>query len=414
MPGKAAKVVITERQQLILKELAAARSVEVRLAERAQIILLAFNGLENREIVEIVGVTRNQVGIWRRRWQAAFTKLVSIECEESIDSLRKAVIKVLSDKHRSGRPPRITAEQQAKLIAIACEDPEKSERPISRWTSAELTDEAIRRRVVGAISARWYRCLLSRGKVRPHRNKYWLFSPDKYDEDFDERVAMVCSVYREAIELHDRHGVHTVCIDEQTGIQALERIAPDLLPARGRIARREFEYKRNGTIGLFGNLHVATGQILSPMLRETRTEEDFLENLDSLLEHDRNGTWRLVVDNLNTHCSEACVRYIAAIQEDESDLGRKGTRGILRSTKTRKDYLSDPNHRVRFIYLPRHCSWLNQIEIWFGVLRRKVTKLCSFSSVEHLCRKILAFIDYYNETLAKPYNWTYTGRVACE
>ena len=365
MPGKAAKIVITERQQLLLEEMASARCIEVRLAERAAIILLAFEGLKNQEISSIVGINRDQVGLWRRRWKAAFEQLVAVECGEPLDRLRKEIISLLSDRHRSGRPPRISSEQQTKLIALACEDPEESDRPIASWTSQELADEAVRRQILDTISARWYRRLLSRCKLRPHRNKYWLFSPDRYDENFDERVATVCKIYREAIELHQQQGVHTVCIDEQTGIQALERIAPDLLPEPGRIAKREFEYARHGTIGLFGNLHVATGQILSPMLRETRTEEDFLENLDNLA-HDREAIWRIVVDNLNTHYSESCVRYIAAIHNDECDLGRKGARGILKSTKTRKAYLSDPKHRVRFIYLPRHTSWLNQIEIYFS------------------------------------------------
>lgn len=157
-----------------------------------------------------------------------------------------------------------------------------------------------------------------------------------------------------------------------------------------------------------------TGKILAPMLRETRTEEDFLENLDNLLAHDRDATWRLIVDNLNTHSSECCVRYVAAILGSKEDLGRKGVRGILKSVRTRKQFLSDPTHRIRFIYLPRHTSWLNQIEIWFGVLKRKVTRYGSFQSIDDLCDKILRFIDYYNETLAHPYSWTYTGRVACQ
>src|SRR5690606_30232234 len=187
----------------------------------------------------------------------------------------------------------------------------------------------------------------------------WLFSPDAQDPDFDERVSAVCQAYLDAIRLYDRAGVHTVCIDEQTGVQALSRIAPDLLPRPGSVAKHEFEYTRHGTIGLFGNFHVPTGKILAPMLRETRTEEDFLENLDNLLGHDRDGTWRLIVDNLNTHSSECCVRYVAAILGLSDDLGRKGVRGILKSVKTRKQFLSDPSHRIRFIYLPRHTSWLN-------------------------------------------------------
>lgn len=415
MPGKAAKIVITERQQKVLQELCAARTTEVRIAERATVILLGFEGRKNEEISPVVGLNPDQVGMWRRRWQQAFPKLVTVECTESHDKLRKAVIGVLSDQHRSGRPPRLTSEQQAKLISLACEDPDQeSHRPISRWTSEELTREALKREIVESLSPRWYRQILERINLRPHRRKNWLFSPDQKDADFDERVSTVCQVYLEAGHLYKTKGIHTVCMDEQTGIQALSRIAPDLLPIPGFVARHEFEYTRHGTIGLFGNFHVPTGTILAPMLRKTRTEEDFVENLDNLLCHDPNGTWRLIVDNLNTHSSETCVRYVAAVEGIEIDLGRKGVRGILKSVQTRKQFLSDPTHRIRFIYLPRHTSWLNQIEIWFGVLKRKVTRFGSFDSVEDLCDKILRFIDYYNETLAHPYSWTYLGRVACE
>lgn len=224
----------------------------------------------------------------------------------------------------------------------------------------------------------------------------------------------ICSVYREAIELYNTQNIHTVSIDEQTGIQALERIARDLLPQPGMLARREYEYIRHGTLGLFGNLHVATGKILSPMIRETRTEEDFLENIDGLVCTDVSACWRFVTDNLNTHCSESLVMYVAQQCGIETDLGVKGKHGILKSLETRRKFLSDESHRIRFIYTPKHCSWLNQIEIWFGTLRRKLTRYGSFVSLEDLQDRILRFIDYYNETMAKPYRWTCDGSLLCK
>lgn len=133
MPGKAAKIVITERQQEVLQQLRAARTSEVRIAQRAAVVLLGFEGQLNEEISRVVGLNPDQVGVWRRRWQKAFPKLVAVECAESADKLRKAIIGVLSDEHRSGRPPQITPEQQSKLISLACEDPgEESDRPVSR------------------------------------------------------------------------------------------------------------------------------------------------------------------------------------------------------------------------------------------------------------------------------------------
>ena len=233
-------------------------------------------------------------------------------------------------------------------------------------------------------------------------------------EAWNAQVVEICNTYRHAIELYRTQGVHTVSIDEQTGIQALERIAPDLLSCPGMLARREYEYIRHGTLGLFGNLHVATGKILSPLIRETRTEEDFLENVDGLVQTDAQSHWRFVTDNLNTHVSESLVVYVAAHCGIETDLGVKGRHGILKSLQSRRDFLIDKSHRIRFIYTPKHCSWLNQIEIWFGTLRKKLTRHGSFCSLENLQERILRFIEYYNDTMAKPYRWTSDGALLCK
>lgn len=250
--------------------------------------------------------------------------------------------------------------------------------------------------------------------MQPHRNRYWLSAKIDDPGQWNAAVLAVCDAYREALKLYDQHGVHTVCIDEQTGIQALERVAEDLPVRPGRIARREYEYIRHGTVGLFGNFHVPTGKILAPMIRSTRTEEDFLENLDNLLQLDTDASWRLVVDNLNTHASESLVRYVAEVCEIPGELGVKGRHGILRSLETRRAFLADPSHRIRFIYTPRHSSWLNQIEIWFGVLRKKLTRFRSFVSLDDLIERIERFIDYYNTTMAHPYSWTCDGRLLCK
>jgi transposase len=265
--------------------------------------------------------------------------------------------------------------------------------------------------VLKSISGRWIGRLLRRAAIRPHKNKYWLSSKDKADPNFNQRVADICGAYRDAINLYQTDGIHTVCIDEQTGIQALERIAPDRLPGPGQTMLREYEYKRHGTLCLFGNLHVPTGRILAPMLRPSRTEEDYLENVDNVIGLDPQAGYRLISDNLNTHSSESCVRYVASCCGIDDDLGRKGVRGILKSVESRVAFLTDPSHRIQFLYTPRHCSWLNQIEIWFGTLRNKVTRWMSFASVEELADSIESFIEYFNQTMAKPYNWTYTGKV---
>lgn len=241
-----------------------------------------------------------------------------------------------------------------------------------------------------------------------------MFPKIEDQEAWNAQVVQVCEVYREAISLYKQSGIHTVSVDEQTGIQALERIAPDLLPKPGMSARREYEYIRHGTIGLFGNLHVATGQIISPLLRETRTEEDFLENIDGVVSTDPHAIWRFVSDNLNTHVSESLVRYTADCCGIEDDLGVKGRRGILKSVASRREFLTDRSHRIHFVYTPKHCSWLNQIEIWFGTLRKKLTRYGSFVSIEDLQERIIRFIQYYNATMAKPYRWTCDGSLLCK
>jgi transposase len=411
MPGKAAKIVVTEKQEAILKQFVSSRSVSVSLAQRSRIILLAFDGLNNEAIEVEIGLGHDQVGRWRKRWRDNWMRLIGIECVEGLHELKNAIKELLADAHRSGRPPRISSEQQASLIAKACEDPQDSARPIACWTSDELANEMTTFGTITKISGRWVRQLLARAKIRPHRIKYWLFSKDEKDPQFDERVVSVCDAYRDAVSLYEQEGVHTISLDEMTGIQALERIAPDLPVAPGLIARLECEYRRHGTIGLFGNLHVATGQIWCPMLRETRTEEDTLENLDNIISQDPTARFRLVMDNLNTHVSESFVRYIAAMIGYEDDLGKKGVRGILKSVASRSAFLTDPTHRIHLLFTPRHCSWLNQIEIWFGTLRRKVTRRMSFDSVDSLSESICQFIEYYNSHLAHPYSWTYTGTV---
>jgi len=174
--------------------------------------------------------------------------------------------------------------------------------------------------------------------------------------------------------------------------------------------RRKVEYKRNGPQCLIGSFEVATGQVISPTVQQTRTEQDFAGHLARTVATDPQAGWVFVADNLTTHCSEALVRYVAEACGVEEDLGKKGRRGVLKSVATRKASLTDPSHRIRFVYVPKHTSWLNQIEIWFSILVRRVIKRGNFRSVSDLREKILAFIDYFNQTLAKPFKWTFTGR----
>jgi transposase len=410
MPGRTAKVTITERQHDLLETICNAPTASSQLRQRATIVLSAFQKRSNEEIATEVGLSRRQVSFWRRRWADAWDRLIGVECTQSQAALRRAVEQVLRDEPRAGSPGKFTPEQIVAILAVACEPPEKSGRPITHWTAHELADEVVKRGIVPSISVTQVGRYLREAALQPHKKRYWLNTREKDPVVFRERVEAVCETYREAPALARDQGTHTISTDEMTGLQALERSAPSLPMTYGRPERIESEYTRHGTLTLIGNFSVTTGELIAPTIGPTRTELDFVEHIARTVATDPEAGWVFVVDNLNIHSSEMLARFVAKACGIEEPLGRKNVRGILKSVASRQAFLSEKSHRIRFVYTPKHSSWLNQIETVFGVIMRKVIRRGSFTSVDDLESKLSNFIEYFNRVFAQPFHWTYTGR----
>lgn len=411
MSGKAAKIQLTTVRYEILLELSASRSVGSAVVTRANIVLMAFQKLNNQAIAKAIGLSAKTVGLWRSRWQVSYPALLRMQFAEPRAAFRRAIIECLCDAPRCGSPGKFTAEQIVGVIAIACEPPEKSDRPVTTWTGRELADEAQKRNLLEWISPSHVNRILRAVDLQPHRRQYWCNTTEKDHAVFQQQVEEVCRTYLEAPRRYAEENTRTVCVDEMTSIQALERRAATKLPLPGQVAKEEFQYTRHGVACLTANGDVVEGQLIAPTISETRDNHDFAQPIAQTIAIHLTGSWIFLADCLNTHCGAPLVRRIAKLLGiDAATLGVEDKSGILKSMKTRREFLSDPNHRIRFVYLPKHSSWLNQIEIIFGTINRRVTRRGNFVSREDLIEKLKRFIAYFNETIAKPMNWTYTGR----
>ncbi len=326
----------------ILTKLERRRTLAANIALRVRIILLAYQRKQNICIAGLLGVERHCVGRWRRRWQESFDALLSIEMAETRAALERAIVDTFRDAHRSGSPGKFSGEQIAQL--------------------------------------------------QPHRRKYWCFTTEKDPEVFQKQVKEVCQTYLCARSAYLHDGTRTTCVDEMTSLQANEQRTETRLARPGQIAKSECQYTRHGTLSLTGSWDVVLGQMIHTTIKPTRKSDDFAEHIVQTISAAPNANWIFVMDNLNTHSGEPVVRLVARLLEiDQESLGDKRRRGILGSAKSRREFLSDPRHRIRFVFIAKHSSWLNQIEVVFGIVARRIMRHGSFTSLDDLREKMIAF-----------------------
>lgn len=405
------KLLFSNPIRAILTDLSQANTTTKDLALRASIILASSENLNNLQISKKLNVSRKCVGKWRRRWFESGEALVAIEKCESGAALRRAVQDVLKDDYRSGRPSKFSDEQVAKIISIASQSPRQWDRPVDDWTGRELADEARRQNIVPSISPSRVNVFLKLVDLKPKLHKGWCFTTEMDKELFHRQVNEVCQVYLNASILAKTKGIHFVCVDEMTSLQANQHRATGKLPKPGQSGKRECQYTRHGTLSLTGSWDVVAGQLIYSTIEKTRNAEDFASHILNTIASDPKGEWVFVMDNLNTHYGEPIVRAIAKLLgiEEETLGSKKKRKGVLGSEAARKKFLTDASHRIRFIFIPKHSSWLNQIERVFGVISARVMRNGNFTSLQDLTEKLKSFVVYFNSTFAKPISWKYEG-----
>ena len=221
------------------------------------------------------------------------------------------------------------------------------------------------------------------------------------------RVALICTLIKNCLSDNYKH-IHLISVDEKTGIQALWRKTTAMY--KGRLKRQEYEYKRNGTTTLIAGFCIRSGKVIHQHLGQTRNEADFLKFCQQSVKlYPKQEAKIFLLDQLNTHKSASLVKWVAEELDYKEDLGIKGKKGILKTMDSRMAFLENPSHTIRFVFTPKHCSWLNPIENWFGKLQRHVITGGIFSSVKELELQIRKYIKYYNRCLIKPLNWKFAG-----
>ncbi|SCK18965.1 Transposase [Variovorax sp. HW608] len=349
--GRQAQAIKLSREDRKSLELLTRRgTAEQRQVVRAQIALMCHAGASTTAIAEAVGVSVQTVSHWRSR-------------------LARKGVQGLQEVPRPGRPRRIGETQRLELLALACEPAELQGRATP--TLDELVDRAVQRGVVQQISRSHLQRILQAGDLRPHRVRQWLHSPDP---QFRQKVNEICALYRRAPK-----GSVVLSIDEKTGIQAIERKHADREPQPGRARRREFEYIRHGTQALIAALDVHTGRVIGSC-SDRRTQADLVAFMEQVALAHPKGRVHIVWDNLNTHRAQAVW----------------------------DDFNARHGNRFVFHFTPLHASWVNQIELLFGIYSRRVLRHASHSSIAQLRERTEAFMAQRNQA-PQPFKWTFAG-----
>lgn len=342
-----------EQQGELERRIRAATSTQ-RAALRARIILACAKGHSAEEVAHRCGVHSRTVERWRSRF-------------------RRQGLPGLEDKPRSGPKPRFGHVARLEILALACE-PVQSSDGQTRRTIEQVRQEALARGVVETISWSSVQRFLAQADLRPHLVRGWMHSPDP---EFREKVTAISELY-----LDPPPGSVVLCVDEKTGMQAIERRFPDRLPAPGRRRRREFEYRRHGTQSLLASFEVHTGKVVASC-GDRRTGADLVRFMEKLAIQYPTGIVHIVWDNLNIHYDGP---------------GRRWSRFNERQ-----------GHRFVFHYTPKHASWVNQVELFFSILQRQCLAHASFRSADELRALVLTFIEHWNQHQAHPFRWTFTG-----
>jgi transposase len=296
-------------------------------------------------------------------------------------------------KHEVVDRPLFPPEEQHKIVALATCPPEDTERPVNRWTIPDLT-EAIRQQNISQMSLSSVWRLLDQIELKPHKQVYWLNSPDP---DFESKMMHIVDLY-----LNPPTDGLLFCMDEKTGIQALERKYADHPTEPGKPYRREHSYERHGTQDLLAAFEVSSGDVFAQTMdgHSSPYWEAFIKEL--VLQYPQNQKFHFIQDNYSTHSTPGLCQVIA--QLCDVPLPK------LPTQEDRRRWLMQDDKRIILHYLPTHASWLNQIEIWFSTLSRKLLKRINVRSLQELKDKIVKFVEYYNDKIAHPYKWTYTGK----